>query len=68
MYIAFAVPNAAIARPPIVGPTTRAERSMPKYAAFALVSSSGSTSAGTTLKSVVTPHATSTVPSRNPMR
>jgi len=41
---------------------------MPKYAAFALVSSSGSTSAGITLKSVVTPHATSTVPSRKPMK
>ena len=45
----------------------RAARSAAKKIAFASVSSCSSTSDGTTLKSVVTPHSTSTVPSRKPM-
>jgi len=67
---AFAEPYAPLnasaptANPPRPGPTMRATRSAVRYVAFAAVSSSGSTSAGTTLKSAVIPQMTSSVPSR----
>ena len=47
IHIAPMLPIAAIARPPSVGPTTRATPSAPKKIAFASVSSCSSTSEGT---------------------